>query len=175
MKPQSQSDHKISKRHLISARLLAVQALYSYDIKQDPIQTIIESFLVSKIGSTTFIHDLVTREEIEIPITPADINFFKELTEGTVTHLNQIDEFIHNCLSGSWNKERLEEVLQAILRVACFELITFLDVPMKVVISEYMAITDAFYEGAEPGLVNAILNQLSQKIRSDEFLALKAK
>ena len=36
-------------------------------------------------------------------------------------------------------------------------------------ISEYVAVTRAFYEGEEIGMVNAVLDRMAREFRADEF------
>ena len=71
-------------------------------------------------------------------------------------------------LSAEWPLERLEAVLRAILRAGAYELFARADVPLKVVITEYVDIAHAFFEGKEPGLVNAVLDRIGRVLRTDE-------
>ena len=43
------------------------------------------------------------------------------------------------------------------------------DVPARAVISEYVAVARAFYEGEESGMINAVLDALARDARPDEF------
>ena len=52
---------------------------------------------------------------------------------------------------------------------AAIELIARADVPAKVVIDEYLDITHAFFQGDEPGFVNAALDKLARDKRAAEF------
>jgi N utilization substance protein B len=38
-----------------------------------------------------------------------------------------------------------------------------------VVINEYVELAQAFYGGAEPGMVNGVLDKLARNLRPDEF------
>jgi N utilization substance protein B len=60
-------------------------------------------------------------------------------------------------------------VLRAILRVGAYELLAREDVPVPVVISEYLDIGHAFYEGKEPGMVNGVLDRLARTLRPHEI------
>ena len=59
-------------------------------------------------------------------------------------------------------------MLRAILRAGAFELTTRPDVPIKVVISEYVDIAHAFYAGHESKLVNAVLDRIARVARDGE-------
>ena len=42
-------------------------------------------------------------------------------------------------------------------------------IPSGVVIDEYVDLSHAFFSGAEPSLVNAVLDRLARRIRRDEL------
>ena len=68
-------------------------------------------------------------------------------------------------LTEDWSIERLESILRAIMRCGAFELAHRQDVPPKVVISEYLAVADAFFSEKETGMTNAVLDKLAQSLR----------
>jgi N utilization substance protein B len=43
-------------------------------------------------------------------------------------------------------------------------------VPGRVVVSEYVDVANAFVDGDETGMVNAVLDQIARQFRGDEFL-----
>ena len=51
--------------------------------------------------------------------------------------------------------ERIDAVARAILRSGAAELEQRTDIPVAVVIDEYVEIAKAFFDGPEPGFVNA--------------------
>ena len=53
--------------------------------------------------------------------------------------------------------------MRSILRAATFELSHRPETPGRVVISEYMAITDSFFSGREPALVNGVLDAIARR------------
>jgi N utilization substance protein B len=60
-------------------------------------------------------------------------------------------------------------VLRAILRAGAFELMFRKDVPVRVVISEYVDVAHGFYGEDEPGLVNAVLDAVAREVRPGEL------
>ena len=64
---------------------------------------------------------------------------------------------------------RLDRLLRAGLRAGAYELLHAPDVPARVVINEYVDIAHGFFEGAEPGLVNGILDRLGRRLRAAEL------
>ncbi len=77
-----------------------------------------------------------------------------------------------------FNMERLGAVMRALLRAGVYELMAFTDVPVKVVISEYVTLARSFFSESETGFVNGILDKISREVRIlnlDEIsLAFKA-
>jgi N utilization substance protein B len=67
--------------------------------------------------------------------------------------------------------KRIEAVLRAILRAGAYELLFRKDVPVRVVINEYVEIAHGFYSEDEPGLVNGVLDTIAHEVRAAEFEA----
>ncbi|OYX01498.1 MAG: hypothetical protein B7Z14_05955 [Bosea sp. 32-68-6] len=72
-------------------------------------------------------------------------------------------------LASGWPLKRIEAVVRAIFRAGAYELAFRKDVPARAVISEYVAVARAFYDGEEIGMVNAVLDRLARAFRADEF------
>jgi len=68
-----------------------------------------------------------------------------------------------------WRLTRIDSIVRAILRAAAFELMELEDVPPRVVISEYIEVAHAFFEGDEPRVVNGVLDSLARKLRPGEL------
>ena len=69
-------------------------------------------------------------------------------------------------LTKGWRLERLDATLRAILRSGAFELMRCPEAPTEVVIDEYVEIAKSFFEGPEPGFVNAALDGIAQDERA---------
>lgn len=98
-----------------------------------------------------------------------DAALFAELVRGTNGKLDDVDRMVSSCLDEAWPVERMEVLLRAILRCGAFEMFSRTSVPARVVISEYVRVTDAFFEGKEPALVNAVLDKLARVLRPEEL------
>ena len=68
-------------------------------------------------------------------------------------------------MKDGWRLSRLDATVRAILRAGGYELLARLDVPAPVVINEYVDVTHAFFDGPEPGFVNATLDALCKQAR----------
>ena len=69
--------------------------------------------------------------------------------------------------------DRLESILRAVMRAGAYELAHRQDVPPKVVISEYLAVTDAFFGDKETAMTNGVLDKLAHELRPDEMEAAR--
>jgi N utilization substance protein B len=142
-----------------AARLAALQALYQLEITGVAPDDVIEEFLQHRIG---------VESEGGAPV-PYDKEFFADLVRGVLKHQIEIDRSIARVLASGWTLARIDSILRALLRAAGYELVARRDVPAKVVIDEYVELARDFFEGDEPGFVNAILDKLAHLKRAAEF------
>jgi N utilization substance protein B len=142
-----------------AARLAAVQALYQMDVSGKGVVDALAEFEAFWMG----------REVEGISFEPAENAFFRDLLAGVVREQRQIDGRVDKALATDWPLKRIEAVLRAILRAGAYELLFRKDVPVRVVISEYIDVTHGFYAEDEPGLVNAVLDAIARDVRADEL------
>ena len=140
------------------ARLSAIQALYQMDVTGRPSKGVVREFRQHRFGF-----------EDEQGMVAADEPFFEALVEGVVARQDDIDERLDAQLPEKWPLRRLDMTLRALLRAAVFEVTQRPDVPAKVVIDQYVNIAGDFFEGKEPGIVNAVLDRIARKVRAAEF------
>ncbi len=155
------------RSRLSAARLCAVQALYLTEFTDRPLTDVLSDFLNERLGGSALQED--GEKESPTPLVPPEPGVFTALVRGTVENKADIDGVINASLDGERTTARLEAILTSILRVGVFEMTRCLDVPPKVVISEYVDIAHAFFGGPEPKLVNAVLDRVAKGIRGDEL------
>lgn len=147
-----------------AARLLAVQALYQMDIRGGTAESTVLEFIQHR---TDLPASADGDEEVAGP-RDADKVLFADLVQGVARDRIDLNAALDGCLDGANTMERLEPLLRAILGAGAYELRSRDDIPARVAISEYVRLTDAFFEGKELGLVNAVLDRLARVVRSDE-------
>ncbi len=149
-----------------AARLAAVQALYQMDVGGASLNEVVEEFETWRLG-----------QELDgVRYRDADQPFFSALVTGVVNEQRELDPKIHMALVTGWPLARLDVTLRAVLRSAAWELLSRSDVPARVVINEYVDIAKAFFEGGdEPGMVNAVLDNLARQLRPAEFVQAAAR
>ena len=149
----------MGKQHRAAARLAAVQALYQMGIVGKGLNEILAEFETHWIGGSI---EGVQYEE-------ADIDLFRDILRGVLADQVTIDRETDAMLQEGWPLRRVEAVMRAILRAGMFELLHKIDVPARVVITEYVDVAAAFLGADEVGMVNAVLDRLARKTRPQEF------
>ena len=142
-----------------AARLAAVQALYQIDHSSASSDAVLEEFLKFRLGDSF---------DTEKDVAPHK-NLFSEIVRGVATRRREIDEVVSAVLSNKWTFDRLEMILRAILRAGVYELEARADTPARVIITEYVDVAHAFYDGQEPGMVNGMLDRIAHSLRAEEF------
>lgn len=140
-----------------AARLGAVQALYQMEISGSSTAEAIADFDTGKLPRET---------EASITDVEGDMELFKTLVEKAVDRQLTLDRAIARHLSKGWKLERLDAVARAILRAGVAELEQRTDIPTAVVIDEYVEIAKGFFDGPEPGFVNATLDACAKDLRA---------
>lgn len=156
------STARATPARLSAARLAAVQALYQAEIAGAGLDAVILQFL-------EFRSDGVLDED-EAPVKP-DPDLFTEVVRGTHARSGEIDDMLRAALPETWPPERIELLLRCILRAGVYELLARASVPARVAIAEYVDLADAFFEPAERGMANAVLDRLARRLRRGEFTA----
>ncbi|MGH6971079.1 MAG: transcription antitermination factor NusB, partial [Caulobacteraceae bacterium] len=77
-----------------------------------------------------------------------------------------IDRAIARRLAKGWRLGRIDATARSILRAGAYELMQRSDVPAEVAIDEYVEIAKSFFEGPEPGFVNAALDAIARDERA---------
>jgi len=161
-KRPSRSPSGRSPQARTAARLAAVQALYQMDMTGIDLTDVIAEFETHRLG-----------QEVEgSQYCDAEAQFFRDIVEGVVREQRRIDPLVDRHLAEGWRLNRVDSILRAILRAGAYEMLMRKDVPSRVVITEYVDLAHAFFEGEEPKVVNGILDKLGHEERPQEFARL---
>ncbi len=142
-----------------AARLAAVQALYQMELGGQTLPDVLAEFEAHRLG----------KEVDGDQYRDADAAYFRDIVGGVVEHQRILDPAVDAALLNGWPLARIDATLRAILRSGAFELEHRTDVPARVIITEYVDVANAFYEGDVPAMVNAVLDTLAKKVRPAEF------
>ena len=136
-------------------RLYAVQKMYQQQMENLTLQDLID--------------DIARNPEVIISedhsVSTLDVDFFKVLISETVKNIEEIDKIIKLHLSDKWDFERLDIVMQNLLRLGTCELKFMQDAPDTVVFNEYVEIAKAFFETRDVSFANGILNAIAKECR----------
>jgi N utilization substance protein B len=157
MPSPDQPDRKANRRG--AARLAVVQALYQMDIAGKGLNEILAEFESHWMG----------REVEGEQYLPAEAAFFRDLVRGVLAEQRVLDPMIDDALAKTWPLKRIETILRAVLRAGVYELSHRVDIPARVIVSEYVDVAHAFVDRDETGMVNAVLDQLAHILRAAEF------
>lgn len=141
-----------------AARLAAVQALYQMDVAGVGILEVVAEYETYRLG-----------QEVDgAQYLEADAQWFRAVVSGVVENQKKIDPIIHAALTDDWPLSRLDSTLRAMMRAGTWELMFKRDVPVAVIVSEYVDIAKAFFGSEEPKMVNAVLDRIAKTHRTDK-------
>ena len=92
--------------------------------------------------------------------------FIKDITSGTIEREEFILEKLTQILQKEFNPSRTDLILKLMIMAATFELLFVHKTPVKVIVSEYVKISDFFLENAHKRYLNAILDKVSKNLRN---------
>ena len=92
--------------------------------------------------------------------------FIKDVVLGTIERKDLIQELIDTELKNNINKNKLEIILKLLIMAAIYEFMFMHKTPVKVVISEYLKVSDFFVEDSKKSFLNAILDKVSKVSRT---------
>lgn len=155
---------KSSKQHLkkVTSRLVALQILYSADFFEDSQDTLLDDY-IEKYRMGEIYSDLTQTDDV---IIEPDEFFLRELLKMTKQNLSAIDENITKFLKNGWNLAKIDPIVKTILRLAVCEMLFFGDIPIKVILDQYVSLARDFYISEEIGFVNGILDAIAKEARS---------
>ncbi len=143
------------------SRYLAVQAIFNQSFGFDQKQ--IEKDFVKQNDFRFHIDS-----DLEFDKKTFDKVFFKKIFNNVFEKEDFICDLISNNLQKSWTFKRLPKVLQALLRVAISEMITYPKTSMGIIITEYLMLAESFSIEKENDFINAILDKIHKKLEIHE-------
>jgi len=126
------------------SRILAMQALFSWDITQRPLDELLTLDWDDRVG--------------QVPETDA---FARLLIAGTLENIDEVDQAIRTHLE-HWELGRLARVDRAILRLGTYSLLFQSDVPASVTIDEAVDIAKEFGSDESYRFVNGVLDAVKR-------------
>lgn len=160
--PRPETRGERLRRLRTGARFHAVQALFQMEAAGTSADRVQRDYLGWRLGRDARAEDEFAPE--------VDEALFDALLDDAVTWQGRIDQMTDQALVAKWPIARIDPVLRAVFRAAGAELIGQPDTPPRVIITEYLRLSQGFFgEGAEGRLVNAVLDHMARAARPDAF------
>ncbi|TAM69953.1 MAG: transcription antitermination factor NusB [Microbacteriaceae bacterium] len=128
------------------ARKRALDILYSADMRQSPIATVLAA---------------EAERAASEPARAASWLYAREIVDGVQDHLTEIDELIETYAQG-WTVARMPAVDRAVVRIGIWELLYNDEVPAGVAISEAVEAAAALSTEDSPRFVSGLLSKIAQ-------------
>ena len=148
-----------------AARFAAVQALYQIEQLGEQPDAVCREFVEHRLGR---LFEMVESDE---PSPAVDREWFEIVVNGASAAQDRLDAELALCLAEGWTLIRCGYLLRACLRAGAFELAERTDVPVKVVINEYVELAHLFFDASEPAFVNAVLARVAPQLRPTATVA----
>lgn len=140
------------------ARILAFQALYSWDVSKQSLDDLLTFSWLTKDS------------EIQAGVEPAEPTasgkeertFASLIIAGTIDHIDEIDALIENHLADNWSKDRLNKVTLAILRTSVYQIKFQPDCEVGIIIDEAVNISREFGTDDSYKFINAVLDKIGK-------------
>ncbi|MFA6936837.1 MAG: transcription antitermination factor NusB [Treponema sp.] len=149
-------------------RVLAFQALYSYDVGGEPIDELLKlewAFKNSNEDKDESEDKSSLDNEVESGSTQEmTLDFARLIINGAVSHLAEIDELIKKHLSGKWDFDRINKVSLAILRISVFSLLYQKETSPSIVIDEAIDIAKEYGADDAYKFINAVLDNIRKEL-----------
>ena len=88
--------------------------------------------------------------------------FIKDVVNGTIERKELIQDFINKELKNDINDNKTELMIKLMIMAAIYEFMFMHKTPVKVVINEYLKVSDFFTESNQKSFLNAILDKASR-------------
>ncbi len=136
-----------------NTRKIAVQAVFQFFFSKEDINKILEEFCNYRI------------KEFKNYKKRYDTDFLKKVVVGVYQNEKKIIKIIESNLSENWLIDRVDLTMKAIISLAIYELISYENIPLQVIINEYVSIANQYLDKSNTGFINGILDNIAKNIR----------
>ena len=131
-------------------RLLAVQALYESTINKKGVNDSFDELILH----------IVENSDFKNKINSSKLLLTKEIFKGVSSNLKEIDLILKSSLNNKSKAQSFDKLLLSIFRGAIYEIEVKKEISKKIVISEYLLISNHFFGNKEATLLNGVLDNL---------------
>ena len=88
--------------------------------------------------------------------------FIKDVVNGTIERNELIQNLIQKKLKNDINEKKTELIVKLMITAAIYEFMFMHKTPIKVIIAEYLKVSDSFIDVSQRNFLNAILDKASK-------------
>ena len=103
---------------------------------------------------------IVENSDFENKLNSSKLLLTKEIFKGVFFNLKKIDSILENSLKNKSKVQSFDKLLLSIFRCAIFEISVKKEISKKIIISEYLLISNHFFGNKEAALLNGVLDNL---------------
>ena len=140
------------------SRILAFQALYSWDVSKSSLDDILNFSWLQKDSEI----EAGTEPEEPSESLKEEETFASLIIAGTVDHVDEIDKIIESHLAANWSLDRINKVALAILRTSTYEILYQKNIDNKIVIDEAVNIAKDYGSDDSYKFINAVLDKIGK-------------
>ncbi len=96
--------------------------------------------------------------------------FIKDVVTGTIERKELIQNLIDKELEKNINKKKTELIVKLMIMAAIYEFMFMHKIPVKVIIAEYLKVSDSFVVSSQKNFLNAILDKASKISRVTDVI-----
>tara|TARA_B100000989_G_scaffold88722_1_gene64155 strand:- start:484 stop:888 length:405 start_codon:yes stop_codon:yes gene_type:complete len=93
--------------------------------------------------------------------------FIKDIVNGTIERNDLILDELKNNLGDDFSFDKLDKILQTILKAATYEFMYKPNLSINIIIKEYLNSSNFFLEDSQTKYLNALLDNIGKKLRSN--------
>jgi N utilization substance protein B len=150
MSKQAAKQQGSQKARNTAARLAAVQALYQMRGNDQKAASVVREYIDFRLDE---------KLDGEAMVSP-DKELFSALVTGVDSRRDDLATMIEAAA-----ERKVEPLLNCILLCGTYELLAHGEIDAPLIISDYLHVTDAFYDQSEKKLINAVLDRLAKNLR----------
>ncbi len=94
--------------------------------------------------------------------------FIKDVVKGTIERKDLIQNLLDKELKNDINDNKTELLIKLMIMAAIYEFMFMHKTPIKVIIAEYLKVSDFFVQGSQKNFLNAILDKASKLSRIND-------
>lgn len=147
--PEEDAIQPVTSNAKTEARLVAVQGVYRHLLLEDGAEAIKQTFNGSYLKKRR-----------------ANKGHFRKVLETAITEAGRYRAMLEPLLAENWQWDRVGYVEKAILFCGVAELDACQDIPLKVVLNEYITIAHSYFEEGEVRFINGLLDKAARQLRA---------